>query len=216
MYSSSKARSTSEKKDIHASERDTASVLQAREDFRIEIAAIPLEKIHFIDETGVNIAMARLYARATGGSRAQGAVPKNWGDNISLIGSLCIDGRMSAMTLPGSADSLAFLAYLEKILLPTLCKDDVVVMDNLSVHKSVVVRETIERCGAKLLFLPPYSPDMNPIEQCWSKIKTALRAAAARSIELLDLAVSAAIASVTAQDSRGWFGHSGYVSSTQS
>jgi transposase len=210
VYVTQKSRSTQKKKDVHASERDTEAVQQAREQFRINIASVPIENIHFIDETGINIAMARLYARAEGGARAHGAIPKNWGDNVSLIGSLSLDGTMHTMTLPGSADGEAFSIYIDRIFCPNLQHGDVVVMDNLSVHKRKSVRESIERQGAKLLFLPAYSPDMNPIEQCWSKIKTALRAAAARSIEALDAAVTAALALVTAQDAKGWFEHSGY------
>ena len=181
-----------------------------REYFRMEMESVPIEKVHFIDETGINIAMTRLYARAEGGARAHGATPKNWGDNISLIGSLSLDGTMHAMTLPGSADRDAFLLYVKDILGPHLQKGDIVVMDNLSVHKSAAVRRAIEDRQAELRFLPPYSPDLNPIEQCWSKIKTALRAAAARSLEALDTAVTAGLASITAEDAIGWFQHSGY------
>ena len=176
----------------------------------MEMESVSIEKVHFIDETGINIAMARLYARAKGGDRAHGAIPKNWGDNISLIGSLSLNGTIHAMTLPGSADGDAFLLYIKDILCPNLQKGDIVVMDNLSVHKSAAVRQAIEGKEAELRFLPPYSPDLNPIEQCWSKIKTALRAAAARSLEALDTAVTAALASVTAKDAGGWFQHSGY------
>jgi transposase len=214
VHASQRSQSTQEKKDVHASERDTPEVQEAREKFRIDIVPVPIEKIYFIDETGMNIAMARLYARAGGGARAHGAIPKNWGDNVSLIGSLSFDGTMHAMTLPGSADGDAFLIYIKDILCPNLKEGDIVIMDNLSVHKIKAVREEIEARNAELRFLPPYSPDMNPIEQCWSKIKTALRAAKARSIEALDAAVTIALASVTAQDAQGWFGHSGYAVST--
>jgi transposase len=154
--------------------------------------------------------MARLYARARGGARAHGAVPKNWGDNISLIGSICVDGRTTAMSLPGSTDGEAFTLYIEHILVPTLVPGDVVVMDNLSAHKRKSVRDAIEKCGAELRFLPPYSPDLNPIEQCWSKIKTALRAAAARSVDALNQAITSAIFAVTSSDTQGWFAHCGY------
>lgn len=154
--------------------------------------------------------MARRYARAVGGERAHGAVPKNWGDNITLIGSLALDGTMHALTLPGSVDGEAFALYVERILCPNLEPGDVVVMDNLGSHKSQAVRTAIESRQAELWFLPPYSPDLNPIEQCWSKIKTALRAAAARSQEALDQAVTCALDSVRAKDARGWFQWCGY------
>ena len=182
-----------------------------REQFRNDMAEISPERLHFIDETGINIAMARFYGRAPVGERAHGSVPKNWGDNISLIGSLRLNGKTAAMTLPGSTDSQAFIVYIKQILAPTLSPGDVVVMDNLSAHKHKAVGEAIEACGASLRFLPPYSPELNPIEQCWSKIKTALRAAAARSIEALDQAVTLALDTITPSDARGWFGCSGYV-----
>lgn len=154
--------------------------------------------------------MARRYARAIGGERAHGAIPKNWGENITLIGSLASNGTMHAMTLPGSVDGEAFTLYIERILCPNLQSGDVVVMDNLGAHKVDAVRRAIEERKAELWFQPPYSPDLNPIEQCWSKIKTALRAAAARSLEALDRAVTHALDSVRANDAKGWFQHCGY------
>lgn len=198
------------KKTVHATERDRETVQKEREEFRAKIATLRPEKLHFVDETGVNIAMARRYARALGGERAHGAVPKNWGENISLIGSLAHDGTIHAMTLPGSVDGKAFTIYLKRILCPNLKPGDVVIMDNLGAHKSRAVRAAIEDRKAELQFLPPYSPDLNPIEQCWSKIKTSLRAAAARSIKALDQAVTDALNSVCPSDARGWFQHSGY------
>lgn len=183
---------------------------EERERFRTEMASVPAEKIHFVDETGVNIGMGRRYARALHGARAHGSMPKNWGENISLIGSLALNGVMHAMTIPGSADGAAFSVYIEKVLAPNLQAGDVVVMDNLSVHKIAAVRAAIEARDATLRFLPPYSPDLNPIEQCWSKIKTALRAAASRSVEALDTAIAKALAAVTETDAHGWFGCSGY------
>ena len=173
---------------------------------------VPIEKLHFVDETGVNIAMGRLYARAEGGARAHGTLPKNWGDNVSLIGSLSSDGTMHAMSVRGSVDGDVFSAYMEHVLCPNVRNGDIVVMDNLSVHKRDSVRVMIEERGGELRFLPPYSPDMNPIEKGWSKIKTALRAAATRTYEALDGAISSALQAVTSQDAAGWFTCCGYPS----
>lgn len=173
---------------------------------------VPIERLHFVDETGINLAMARRYARALGGARAHGSVPKNWGENVSVIGSIALDGRIAAMSITGSVDADVFLIYIEQILAPTLRAGDVVVMDNLSAHKDPRIRHAIEACGVELVFLPPYSPDFSPIEPCWSKVKTVLRAAAARTVDALNTALTTALASVTSNDARGWFHHCGYNS----
>lgn len=198
------------KKTVHASERDQEANRERRETFRAEIDALEPECLHFVDETGINIAMARRYARAEGGARAHGDVPKNWGENVSVIGSISLDGQTAVMRVPGSVDADVFTTYVEQVLAPALKPGDVVVLDNLSVHKDRRVRDTIEAHGAELRFLPPYSPDFSPIEPCWSKVKTALRAAAARTVESLDAALTSALACITPQDARGWFKHCGY------
>lgn len=164
----------------------------------------------FVDEAGVNVAMARLYGRAARGQRASGSVPQNWGDNISIVSAMSSTGLRASLTVPGAIDGEVFLIYVREVLSPTLREGDVVVMDNLGVHKAAGVREAIEAAGASLLYLPPYSPDLNPIEKCWSKIKTALRAAAARTREALDQEITAAIAAVTSGDAAGWFRSCGY------
>jgi transposase len=204
--------SSNVKKTVHATERDQAAALLAREAFRNRMRNVPIERLHFVDETGINLAMARRYARAFRGIRAHGSVPKNWGDNVSVVGSIAVDGRMTTMSIIGSVDADAFVIYVKQILVPSLRVGDVVVMDNLSAHKDQRIRSAIEACGAELEFLPPYSPDFSPIEPCWSKIKTALRAAAARTIDALDNALTAALASVSSSDARGWFLHCGYES----
>lgn len=114
------------------------------------------------------------------------------------------------MTISGAVDGLVFLSYVKQVLVPTLIKGDIVVMDNLSAHQSKAVREAIEACGARLVFLPPYSPDLNPIEKCWSKIKTALRAGKARTREALEAALKAALLTIMAEDAAGWFESCGY------
>jgi transposase len=165
----------------------------------------------FIDESGVNISMTRLYGRAPKGHRVCGHVPQNWGRNITMLAALSTTGVDATMTVEGATDTDVFCAYVSEVLSPTLVKGDIVVMDNLSAHKAQRVRELIEARGARLLYLPPYSPDFNPIERCWSKIKTFLRAAKARTGEKLDEAIKQAFATITEADARAWFTHCGYA-----
>ena len=127
-----------------------------------------------------------------------------------MIGSIRIDGTSACMTLPGATDTAAFLSYVDQVLCPTLRQGDIVIMDNLSPHKNQVVIDLIEGKGACALFLPPYSPDLNPIEKMWSKIKTHLRSAEARTQCQLEKAIGQALAKVTPQDAMNWFGSCGY------
>lgn len=169
-----------------------------------------LSLFKFVDESGVNLAMTRLYGRAPRGERAVGSVPINYGSNITMIGALGVRGLEALMTVEGATDGEVFRVYVNRVLCPTLKPGDVVVMDNLGAHKVSGVREAIERCGAKLIYLPPYSPDLSPIERCWSKIKTALRAAGARTRRALEHAIKRAIATVSESDALAWFAHCGY------
>jgi transposase len=165
----------------------------------------------FIDETSVNIAMARRYSRSPIGKRAYGKVPRNHGTPTSLVAALSPDGLGAALTIQGAFDGIAFGVYVKQVLCPTLKPGQIVVMDNSSVHKSASIRECIEAAKCQLLFLPPYSPDFSPIENCFSKIKTCLRKLAARSQEALDQAITTAYNLVTANDAVGWFRHCGYL-----
>lgn len=155
--------------------------------------------------------MTRRRARSRRGVRAPGRVPRNWGRPTSLVASLSLEGLGEAGTLAGAFDTQAFLVYVEHFLAPSLKPGQVVVMDNLSVHKDGRVRELIEKRGCRLLFLPAYSPDFTPIEQCFSKIKEALRKAAARTQEALDEAIGRALGLVTSEDAHGWFRHCGLL-----
>ncbi len=125
--------------------------------------------------------MTRLYGRGEPHERVREGVPKNYGENISMLASLSFSGIEAPMTVNGAVDAIVFKVYVEEVLCPTLKEGDIVVMDNLSVHKVSGVKKLIEACGARLVYLPPYSPDLNPIEKCWSKIKTYLRKAKART-----------------------------------
>jgi len=158
--------------------------------------------------------MTRRYARAEGQARACGSAPKSHGVNVSVIGSIRLDGSMTAMNFPGALDGEAFQVYAKEILCPALRSGDILVMDNLRVHQNKGVRDLVEACGAEILYLPPYSPQFNPIEECWSKVKTILRSIGARSKDALDDGISSALNAITPSDAKGWFEHSGYVISS--
>ncbi len=189
-----------------ASERDEA----ARSAWRKRVRLLDPKRLVFVDECGTNIALAPLYARAPKGERAFGKAPRNWGKNVTLIASLSAQGMGATMSFEGATDGAAFEAYVEHFLAPTLKEGEVVVMDNLQVHKSSRVRDLIERAGARVLFLPPYSPDFSPIEEAFSKVKAILRRVGARSREALLEAMGKALDEVSRQDALSWFRHCGY------
>ena len=154
--------------------------------------------------------MTRLRGRAARGKRHNAAAPCGRWQSTTMISSIRLDGTTACMHLPGAADTAAFVTYLEKVLCPSLKKGDIVVMDNLSVHKSPEVARRVKAAGAEVRFLPPYSPDLNPIEKMWSKVKALLRSAEARTQEELDLAISHAFSQITAKDAAGWFASCDY------
>lgn len=159
--------------------------------------------------------MTPLYARAPRGERARGSVPRNRGKNTTLIAALSLEGMGAAMILEGSANATAFESYVEQILAPSLQAGQIVVMDNLQAHKGARVRLAIETKGCQVLFLPAYSPDFSPLEEAFSKLKTALRRAGARTREALEEAIGQALLTITSQDTRGWFQHCGYFPSEE-
>jgi transposase len=164
----------------------------------------------FVDECSPNIALTRLYARAPKGERAYGKAPRNWGKNVTLIASMSAEGIGAAMSVEGATDGAAFETYVKHFLVPTLQAGQIVVMDNLQVHKMKRVRELVEGTGAEISFLPPYSPDFSPIEEAFSKVKAILRRIGARTRQALLEATSEALSAVSPADARGWFGHCGY------
>jgi len=174
------------------------------------MANADVRRLVFIDEMGSNTSLTRLFARALRGLRATCKVPRNYRENISVIGALGFDDMRAAMSVEGSVDAVVFETFIEQILLPKLKEGDIVLMDNFNVHKTERVRKLIESAGARLVLLPSYSPDFSPIENCWSKIKESLRAAAARTKEGLEQALSEAFKTITAGDILGWFRHCGY------
>jgi transposase len=163
------------KRTVHATERDAPHVLLARQQYRTQLAPYQFRHLIFVDGSGCNIAMTRRYGRARRGKRVHDAVPKNFGRNVTILGALSLTGLDAVMSVEGATDTAVFRAYVKQVLVPTLVAGDIVVMDNLSAHKVSGIREAIEAAGATLLYLPPYSPDYSPIENCWSKLKTSLR-----------------------------------------
>lgn len=173
---------------------------------------IDAARLVFVDEMGANVSLSPLYAWSRRGERAFGSAPRNWGKNVTLLASMTAGGVGPCLAVEGATTREVFEAYLERVLAPTLRPGQVVVMDNLSAHKGGRVREILESVGCELLYLPPYSPDLNPIEQAFSKVKGLLRRAEARTREALVQAMGRALDSVSARDARGFFGHCGYRS----
>jgi transposase len=169
----------------------------------------------FVDEMGTNISLSPLYGWAKKGVRAQCSVPRNRGKNTTLLSSMSMEGMGPSMAVEGATNSEVFEAYVERVLAPTLRRGQVVVMDNLSAHKGERVRELIEGQGCELVYLPSYSPDFNPIEEAFSKIKSLIRKVEARSPEALLDAMGTAISAISDQDVRGFFEHCGYRAAVQ-
>jgi transposase len=178
--------------------------------FRRRARSLNQHRFVFVDESAVNTAMTRRYGRAPRGARAVDAAPRNYGSHTSVIGAVGLRGLVAALTLEGAVDTLCFDAYAERVLGPRLRRGDVVVLDNLGAHRASRIEEVAAERGAQVLWLPPYSPDFSPIEQCWSKIKAFLRGAKARTNNELNRALAQAIKLVTKTDIRGWFKHCGY------
>jgi transposase len=168
------------------------------------------ERLVFVDEMGTNTSLAPLYAYSPKGRRAYAQVPRNRGPNTTLLASMSLEGMGPCLAVEGATSTTIFESYVEQLLAPTLKSGQIIVVDNLSAHKGERVRELIEARGCELLYLPPYSPDFNPIEEAFSKIKGLLRKAQARSREALVEALGRAISAVSAMDARGFFKHSGY------
>jgi len=174
------------------------------------MSTVPPAALVFLDESGANIKLTRSLARAPSGQRVVGAIPSRWGDTLSVIGAVNSTGFQAVMTMPGAVDGAVFRTYVQKVLAPTLKPGQVVVMDNLSVHKVAGVREAIEGRGAQLVYLPPYSPELNPIEKCWAQVKKFLRDTAARTLTQLEAAVSTALTLVGSEQAHAYYRCCGY------
>jgi transposase len=197
-----------QKKTVGASERREEERVRWRE----QMKQVDARRLVVVDECGSNIALTPLYALAPKGERAHGSVPRNRGKNTTLLASLSLEGVGACLLIEGAVNARAFEAYVELVLAPSLKAGQIVVLDNLSVHKGARVRQLIEARGCELLFLPAYSPDYSPIEETFSKLKAFLRRVGVRTHEALQEAIGQALETVTAQDALGWFTHCGYLS----
>ena len=179
--------------------------------WRVMVAqSLDARSLVFVDEMGTNTSLSPTYGWSKKGERAHCSVPRNRGKNTTLLASMSLEGMGPSLAVEGATTSAVFETYVERVLAPNLRKGQIVVMDNLSAHKGERVRELIEGRGCELIYLPPYSPDLSPIEEAFSKIKGLLRKAQARSRETLLGAIGAAISALSAEDARGFFEHCGY------
>jgi transposase len=203
--------SVAKKKTLFATERESEKSVAARNEYVARRLGWQHRRLIFFDESGVNISMTRAYGRAPRNERVYGSVPKNWGNNITLSAGLTRDGLIAPLRLIGAMNSDIFEAYVEQFVVPELRAGDVVVMDNLSAHKRASIGALIASAGAELAYLPPYSPDLNPIEMIWSKVKSVLRTIGARTFDDLEEAIVVALAAVSPSDAANCFRHAGYL-----
>ncbi len=201
-------RLTYKKKRLHASLRDRPDVQKKRRAFRKQVREIDPKHLVFVDETGVTTAMTPAYAWAPCGERAVDSTPATW-ETVTLTAALGLDGVRAPLAFPGATNTMVFQTYVAQVLVPELHEGDVVVFDNLKPHLSAEVSASIERVGARVLPLPPYSPDYTPIEEMYSKVKKLLRRAEARTKARLYEAMGEALRRVTPKDIIGWFQHAG-------
>jgi transposase len=199
------------KKSLHASEQDRPDVAEARENWKATQASFDPDRLVFIDEAGANTKMVRLRGRCLRGARLLAKVPWGHWKTTTFTAGLRRSGLVAPFVLDGPMDGAAFLVYVEKVLAPSLCEGDTVVMDNLSAHKVEGVRKLIEAAGAKLLYLPPYSPDFNPIELAFAKLKAHLSKAAERTVPDLWRRIGQTLSAFTPQECAAFLRHDGYT-----
>lgn len=201
---------SSKKKSLRPAEQNRPDVKARRDAWWDKMHGMNLGRLVFLDESGAKTNMTRLYGRSFDGQRLADTTPHGHWCTTTMLSSIRQDGSTAAMVIEGSTDTAVFQAYVMEVLIPTLRPNDIVVMDNLSPHKSTGIAEAIEAAGAEVWFLPPYSPDFNPIEKMWSKIKSFLRSVKARTYEALLEAIAEALKTITASDAIGWFESCGY------
>jgi len=199
-----------EKKVIRAAEQDRPDVAARRQEWRAGQPAMAIDKLVFIDETWASTAMTRRYGRAPVGERLVGAIPHGHWKTTTFVAALRASGMTAPLVIDGAINGDLFVAYVEQVLVPTLQPGDVVIMDNLSSHKRVRVRQAIEAAGGHLLYLPPYSPDLNPIEQAFAKLKALLRKAQERTLEGLWTFLGRALDAFASAECQNYFRHCGY------
>lgn len=199
-----KLRITRKKKVLHATERDTPKARRQRREFREKVAGVEPQRLVFVDEAGANTAMTRTHGRAPEGERVPGAVPGSW-TTLTLICGLRLSGVTAPLVFQGATDTTTFEAFVGQALVPQLHPGDVVIWDNLKPHKAKSVVEAVEGAGARVIPLPPSSPDYSPIEEMFSKVKGALKSAAARTTDAVTTAIGTALQDVTPENILGWF-----------
>ena len=199
------------KKTLHAAEHDRPDVAAARAKLKAEQPSLVAPRLVFIDETGVTTKMVRHYGRSPRGERLVAKVPHGHWKSMTLVAALRIDGVTAPYVIDGAMDGPTFLAYVEQVLTPTLNKDDIVFLDNLRPHKVNGVRQAIEAAGATLRYLPAYSPDLNPIEQAFAKLKAALRKGAARTVKTLWNLIGKLLKTFAPEECAKYFRHAGYA-----
>lgn len=195
---------------LRAQEQDGAENLWLRQAWWELVAEVDPSCLVFLDESGVTTEMTRRYGWGPRSERVREAVPAGHWRTLTVLGALTTGGVLASMSIESPTDGDVFLAFLEQVLAPRLEPGHLVILDNLGAHKIVGVRQIIEACGASVLYLPPYSPDFNPIEQAWSKLKQLLRGVKARIVEQLEPALTQAIAAITPEDAQAFFRHCGY------
>lgn len=201
---------SSKKKSLRAAEQDRPDVVAQREQWQEKTRELDPNRLVFLDESGAKTNMTRLYGRSFDGQRVVDSTPHGHWCTTTMISSLRLDGNTAAMVIPGPTDADVFAGYVEKVLVPSLRAGDIVVMDRLGPHRMPKIVHLIEQTGAVVWLLPPYSPDFNPIEKMWSKLKQFLRSAKPRTYAALLAAIAAALEAVVAEDAQGWFGSCGY------
>lgn len=202
---------TSSKKTLKASEQEREDIARSRKEWQEFQAKADSHRLIFLDESGLKTNMTRLYGRSHQGSRCLDSTPCGRWETVTILSSVRLDGTTESLVFEGAVDRKMFDAYVKDILAPTLRPGDIVVMDNLNAHKSLLARAEIEKRQAQMVFLPAYSPDFNPIEKMWSKVKQILRGLKPRTQSELLSATATALDSVTKNDAQGWFGSCGYV-----
>lgn len=202
------------KKTLHATEKDSLRVQQARLDYWERIREIDPEDLVFIDESGINLAMTRLYARSLRGERAIGERPQQRGQNVSIVDALTLQGPIAVTTILGAMDGLTFTAYLIRRVIPNLWPGACLVLDNSpSHHENEDIKTALEAVGAQIIYLSPYSPDFSPIESFWSKVKTILNSIGARTYQALEDGIKLAYEQISLKDIQNWFTNCCYCTS---
>lgn len=186
---------------------------QQRVEYREKVRDIPAKDLVFVDEAASNLGMTLNYARSEKGTRAHSSAPCNKGQNVSMVAAIALKGLLALVQILGATQGIQFEAFIANVLVPVLWVGAYVIVDNAAIHQEKYIRPLIERAGAHLIFLPPYSPDFSPIENCWSKIKQILRRLEPRNYSELKAAVHQALASITLEDIHNWFTHGCYCDS---